>query len=143
MDGRLEADRSASAASRGRPRGLERDAEDVDAFLRVSFRPMDLSEYAARNREIWNADAPQWVESGREAWASPTPWWGMWDVPEEEVNILPDVSGPRRGRPRLRHGLLVRLVQRSSARAPVGLDLSEEQLATARSSRRSTGSSSR
>ena len=50
---------------------------------------MDLSEHAIRNREIWNKDAPNWVESGRKSWASPTPWCGMWEVPEEEVRILP------------------------------------------------------
>jgi hypothetical protein len=53
---------------------------------------MDLPEHAARNREVWNADAPNWVEPGRKAWASPTPWWGMWGIPEQEVNILADVK---------------------------------------------------
>ena len=54
---------------------------------------MELSEHAARNRDEWNKDAPNWVENAREAWASPTPWWGGWKIPEEELNILPDVSG--------------------------------------------------
>ena len=53
---------------------------------------MDLSEHAARNREVWNEDAPQWVESGREAWASPAPWWGMWHVPEEDVGGASDAG---------------------------------------------------
>ena len=35
--------------------------------------PADLSAHAVRNRDVWNADAPNWVESGRKAWASPTP----------------------------------------------------------------------
>jgi hypothetical protein len=39
--------------------------------------PSNLTEHAARNRAVWNADAPNWVENGRKAWASPTPWWGM------------------------------------------------------------------
>ena len=29
---------------------------------------MELSEHAARNREVWNADAPNWVENGRHVW---------------------------------------------------------------------------
>jgi hypothetical protein len=53
----------------------------------------DLSPHAARNRAIWNADAPNWVAAAREAWESPTPWWGMWHMPEEELRILPDVAG--------------------------------------------------
>ena len=53
----------------------------------------DLSPHAARNRAIWNADTPNWVAAAREAWESPTPWWGMWHIPEEELRILPDVAG--------------------------------------------------
>jgi SAM-dependent methyltransferase len=92
---------------------------------------MDLSEYAARNREIWNTDAPQWVQQGREAWASATPWWGMWHVPEEELNILPDVSGLDVVDLGCGTGYWCAWFAKLGAR-PVGLDLSEEQLATAR-----------
>ena len=54
---------------------------------------MRLSEHAARNRHVWNEDAPNRVEPGRKAWSSPAPWWGMLEVPEEELRILPDVAG--------------------------------------------------
>jgi hypothetical protein len=57
---------------------------------------MDLSEHAARNREVWNADAPPWIESGRSARASPTPWWGIRHIPEERLDILPDRGTPNR-----------------------------------------------
>jgi len=92
---------------------------------------MDLSEYAARNRDIWNAEAPKWVEPGRRAWASPTPWWGMWAVPEEDVKILPEVSGLDVVDLGCGTGYWCAWFAKLGA-SPVGLDLSEEQLATAR-----------
>jgi 2-polyprenyl-3-methyl-5-hydroxy-6-metoxy-1,4-benzoquinol methylase len=54
---------------------------------------LELSEHAARTREMWNADAPNWVELGRAAWASESPSWGIWQIPEERARILPDVRG--------------------------------------------------
>ena len=93
--------------------------------------PSDLSAHAARNRDVWNADAPNWVENGRKAWASPTPWWGMWEIPEEELRILPDVAGLDVLDLGCGTGYWCAWFARLGAR-PVGLDLSEEQLATAR-----------
>ena len=92
---------------------------------------MDLSEHAARNRDIWNAEAPDWVEQGRLAWASPTPWWGMWHVPEEEVEILPDVNGLDVVDLGCGTGYWCAWFAKLGA-SPVGLDVSEGQLATAR-----------
>ena len=92
---------------------------------------MDLSEHAARNRAVWNADAPNWVENGRKAWASPTPWWGMWEIPEDELRILPDVAGLDLLDLGCGTGYWCAWFERLGART-VGLDLSEEQLATAR-----------
>ena len=54
---------------------------------------LQLSEHAVRNREMWNADAPRWVDMARTAWSTRSPYWGMWSVPEEQVHILPDVRG--------------------------------------------------
>ena len=93
---------------------------------------MRLTEHAARNRDIWNADAPNWVEPGRRSWESPTPWWGMWGVPEEELGILPDVSGLDVVDLGCGTGYWCAWFAKLGAR-PVGLDLSESQLATARS----------
>ena len=92
---------------------------------------MDLTEHAARNRAVWNADAPNWVENGRKAWASPTPWWGMWEIPEDELRILPDVAGLDLLDLGCGTGYWCAWFERLGART-VGLDLSEEQLATAR-----------
>ena len=92
---------------------------------------LNLTTHAARNRQSWNADAPNWVASGRKAWASPTPWWGMWEVPEEELEILPDLAGLDVLDLGCGTGYWCAWFHRLGAR-PVGLDLSEEQLATAR-----------
>ena len=53
---------------------------------------LELSEQAALTRAMWNEDAPNWVERGRAAWASPAPWWGMYELPEAELGVLPDVT---------------------------------------------------
>src|SRR5215213_2159238 len=99
---------------------------------------MHLSEHAARNREVWNEDAPNWVEPGRRAWASPTPWWGIWGVPEEELGILPDVSGLDVVDLGCGTGYWCAWFAKLGAR-PVGLDLSENQLETARELQREHG----
>ena len=44
------------------------------------------------NRVAWDEDASNWVEAGREAWATSDPVWGR-GVPESELLLLPDVSG--------------------------------------------------
>jgi SAM-dependent methyltransferase len=92
---------------------------------------MRLSDHAARNREVWNADAPNWVESGRRSWASPDPWWGMWEIPEAELRILPDVTGLDVLDLGCGTGYWCAWFKRLGAN-PTGLDLSESQLATAR-----------
>jgi SAM-dependent methyltransferase len=91
----------------------------------------ELSEHAARNRTEWNADAPNWVESGRAAWERPAPDWGMWGVPEEQVHILPDVRGLDVIDLGCGTGYWCAWLARLGA-SPVGLDVSEAQLETAR-----------
>jgi SAM-dependent methyltransferase len=47
----------------------------------------------ARNVQIWTEDDAYLIESGRRAWASDKPSWGIWPVPESEVRALPEVAG--------------------------------------------------
>ena len=92
--------------------------------------PDDLSAHAARNRAVWNADAPNWVESGRRRGRAPAV---VGDVGDPGGGAS-DPSGrcrARCARPRLRDRYWCAWFARLGAR-PVGLDLSEEQLATAR-----------
>jgi SAM-dependent methyltransferase len=50
-------------------------------------------EYVDRNIRVWAKDRDYLVESGRRAWASAEPSWGIWHIPERELGVLPDVDG--------------------------------------------------
>ena len=52
-----------------------------------------LSEHARRNRAAWDRQADDWREPGQRAWAQTEPTWGIWQVPESELRVLPDVDG--------------------------------------------------
>jgi ubiquinone/menaquinone biosynthesis C-methylase UbiE len=99
---------------------------------------LDLTEHAARTRAHWNEDAPNWVASGRARWARRSPVWGMWDVPEDEVHILPDVRGCDVLDLGCGTGYWCAWFARLGAN-PVGLDLSEAQLETAGALQREHG----
>ena len=47
--------------------------------------PMD---HVRRNRTIWDAWAPDWLERGEHAWAKTEPCWGIHQIPESEVGLL-------------------------------------------------------
>jgi len=94
-----------------------------------------LSEHERRNREVWNADAPGWVEAGRRNWSSHEPAWGVFGVPEANVRILPDVKGLDVIELGCGTAYWSAWLARRGAR-PVGLDLSERQLKTARALQR-------
>jgi hypothetical protein len=48
----------------------------------------ELLEHVARNRAYWNDLARQYVEAGERAWAREEPAWGIWQVPEAEVQVF-------------------------------------------------------
>jgi SAM-dependent methyltransferase len=52
-----------------------------------------LDDSLERNIRIWSGDEEFLVESGRRAWASTEPSWGVWAVLERDVGVLPDVVG--------------------------------------------------
>jgi SAM-dependent methyltransferase len=93
----------------------------------TSFR-----DYVRHNREHWDKQAPDYVASGERHWAQATPTWGIWGVPESELRMLP--SDPK-GEDAIELGCGTAYVSswlaRRGARV-VGIDNSEQQLATAR-----------
>jgi SAM-dependent methyltransferase len=97
-----------------------------------------LSEHAGRARAMWNEEAPNWVERGRANWAAQAPHWGAWHVPEEELGILPDVRDLDVVELGCGTAYWSAWLARRGAR-PVGLDVSEAQLETARSLQREHG----
>ena len=82
------------------------------------------------NRASWDDDAPNWVERGRNSWAS-DPRWGIWGVPESELGLLPDdLAGLDAIEIGCGTGYVSAWLARRGAR-PVALDNSSRQLATA------------
>jgi SAM-dependent methyltransferase len=92
----------------------------------------DLPEHVQRNRAAWDSYAPDYAETGHRAWARNEPSWGIFDVPEADLGVLPATL----------HGLDVVelgcgtayvsywLAQRGAR--PVGIDNSPAQLENAR-----------
>jgi SAM-dependent methyltransferase len=92
----------------------------------------DLPEHVARNRAYWDERAREYVDSGRENWASGEPSWGIFSVPESEVGLLPkELEGRDAIELGCGTGYVSAWLARRGAR-PVGIDNSEAQLATAR-----------
>jgi SAM-dependent methyltransferase len=91
-----------------------------------------LPEYVLRNRAQWDDWARNYAEAGERGWAQEAPDWGIWDVPESQLRLLPDDLA---GKDAIELGCGTAYVSswlaRRGARV-VGIDNSEAQLATAR-----------
>ena len=100
----------------------------------------DLRDHVARNRVHWDALAPQYADAGERAWAKAEPAWGIWQIPETELQLLPERLA---GKDAIELGCGTAYVSawlaRRGARV-VGIDNSEAQLATARRLQRQHGS---
>lgn len=91
-----------------------------------------LPEHVAENRRYWDAMASKWVEAGERAWARDGPTWGMWEIPDRDVDLLPsDMSGLDAIELGCGTAYWSSWMARRGARV-VGIDNSEAQLATAR-----------
>ncbi len=90
-----------------------------------------MDNHVASNRASWDADAENWVAAGRERWADARIRWGTWDVPEDELHLLPDVDGLDVVELGCGTAYLSSWLARRGAR-PVGLDNSSRQLENAK-----------
>ena len=92
----------------------------------------DLPEHVRRNRAHWDQLAAQFVSAGEHGWTVDEPNWGIWGVPESEVHMFPEDP---LGKDVIELGCGTAYVScwlaRRGARV-VGIDNSEQQLATAR-----------
>ncbi len=99
----------------------------------------ELLEHVARNRAYWDDLAGQYVEAGERAWAQEEPAWGIWQVPEAELQIF---SEQLAGKDAIELGCgaayISAWLSRRGARV-VGIDNSEAQLETARRLQRQYG----
>jgi SAM-dependent methyltransferase len=76
--------------------------------------------------------AREYVSPGEKSWAQETPAWGIWQVPESEVRLLPeDLSGKDAIELGCGTAYISAWLTRRGARV-VGIDNSQAQLATAR-----------
>jgi SAM-dependent methyltransferase len=99
---------------------------------------MSLPDHVARNKESWEAEAAHYVEPAKRDWARKEIRWGMLGVPEADVGALPDVAGMDVVELGCGTAYISAWLARRGAR-PVGIDLSENQLATARAMQREHG----
>lgn len=89
-------------------------------------------DHVAVNKDYWNASAPDWVAGGEHGWAAPEPTWGIWSLPDKDVPMLPDdMTGMAAVELGCGTGYVSRWMERRGATV-TGVDLSAEQLATAR-----------
>lgn len=93
---------------------------------------MSLPEHVAVNREYWDGMADDWVAAGERLWARAEPSWGIWQLPESDLHMLPeDMTGLHA----VELGCGTAYVSGWMARRGAvvsGIDNSERQLATAR-----------
>ena len=90
-----------------------------------------MSEHADENRAYWNGHAHERVERGERAWASAAPYWGVFEVSNTDLPILPDDLA---GRAAIELGCGTGYGSAWMARrgaSVFGIDISEEQLRTA------------
>jgi SAM-dependent methyltransferase len=91
----------------------------------------EFPEYVAENRRYWDAMAEEWVAAGERAWQAQAAHWGCWQIPEEELGLLPaDLSGKVAIELGCGTGYVSAWLARRGAEV-VGIDNSERQLATA------------
>ena len=91
-----------------------------------------LPEHVAANREAWDRYAADYAAAGPRHWAKSAPDWGIWGVPEAELNLLPDdVAGMDVIELGCGTAYVSAWLARLGAR-PVGIDNSPKQLETAR-----------
>lgn len=102
------------------------------AVLPYGVAMSESNDHVARNRAYWNTLAAEYAKDADEAWSAPEPRWGIWQVPDAELGVLPDeVAGLDVIELGCGTGHVSAWLARRGAR-PVGIDNSPEQLATAR-----------
>ncbi|MFI5210981.1 MAG: class I SAM-dependent methyltransferase, partial [Gemmatimonadales bacterium] len=95
-------------------------------------RDAELPDHVARNRTAWDALAPTYVASAERNWAAGEITWGIWGVPEAQLQLLPkDLHGLDCVELGCGTAYISAWLARRGAR-PVGIDNSPAQLATAR-----------
>ena len=116
--------------------------ESAQREISLWFSPMsssELPEYAVRNRARWTTTNAEYShDHGLRAWQAEEITWGLWGVPEAELNALPDVVGKDVVELGCGTAYFSAWLARRGAR-PVGVDVTPAQLETARRLQEETG----
>ena len=100
---------------------------------------MGWSDDAARNREHWTRYNAEYTdEQAATAWAKDEIEWGMWDVPEAELQVLGNVDGLEAVELGCGTAYVSAWLAKRGAR-PTGVDITPAQLESARACMRETG----
>ena len=100
---------------------------------------MGWSDDAALNRELWTkANAEYTASQATERWEATEILWGLWHVPDSELNVLGDVAGLDVVELGCGTAYMSAVFARLGAR-PVGVDITPAQLETARRCMADTG----
>jgi len=90
------------------------------------------ADHVRRNRAVWDRWAAEYAGPGERLWAASDPTWGIWNIAEVQVGVLPaDLEGRDSIELGCGTGYVSAWLARRGAR-PAGLDNSPAQLATAR-----------
>jgi SAM-dependent methyltransferase len=101
------------------------DGADLEA-------PQDVtSDSIERNRAEWSEWAAEFVAGAERNWATDRISWGVWDVPETEIRVLPELEGKDVIELGCGTAYISAWLARHGAR-PVGVDPTPAQLETAR-----------
>src|SRR5918995_2179069 len=105
----------------------------------VTTNSSDYPEYVPRNVEIWTkANAEHTGANARQAWAKDEIDWGVFAIPESELDVLGDVAGLDVVELGCGTAYFSAWLAKRGAR-PVGVDPTPAQLATARALQRDFG----
>lgn len=92
---------------------------------------MSADDHVRSNRRVWEGNAPDHVKPAELMWSEGEPRWGIWNIPESGVGILPsDLDGKDVVELGCGAGYVSSWLARRGARL-VGVDVAWNQLATA------------
>jgi SAM-dependent methyltransferase len=108
------------------------------ADLEAAEGGMSLPEHVQRNKAEWAVWAAEYVDAAERNWAQDEITWGIWDAPESELAVLPELEG----KDVVELGCGTAYVSAWLARRgahPTGVDITPAQLETARRMQREHG----
>ena len=93
---------------------------------------MTLKDHQISNREAWQQFAESYKEPAEKGWKSDNPLWGIWQIPESKLNLLPNnLNGMKCIEIGCGTGYVSSWMARRGAEV-VGIDPTPNQLKTAR-----------